>query len=76
MTQELYKEFLEIYNQMIARKKFKEYVDPNKMGKMNEELDDEYKMKIIIAYKDYLPIASIVGSSNWKYRYLLTRSIK
>ena len=53
--QQLYKDFLEIYNQMMARKKFKEYVNPYKMGKMNEELDDEYKLKIFIAYKDKLP---------------------
>lgn len=61
--QKLYMEFLGIYNQMIARKKFKENVDPYKMGKMNEELDDEYKLKIFIAYKDKLPIASIIGSA-------------
>lgn len=61
--QELYSEFLGIYNQMIARKKFDEYVDPYKMGKMNEELDDENKMKIFIVYKDKLPVAGIVGSA-------------
>jgi lipid II:glycine glycyltransferase (peptidoglycan interpeptide bridge formation enzyme) len=61
--QELYKDFLEVYNQMIARKKFKEYVDPYKMGKMNKELDDEYKLKIFIAHKDKLPVASIIGSA-------------
>jgi lipid II:glycine glycyltransferase (peptidoglycan interpeptide bridge formation enzyme) len=61
--QELFNEFLGIYNQMMARKKFKQYVDPNKMGKVNEELDDVYKMKIIIAYKDYLPIACIIGTA-------------
>ena len=61
--QKLYTDFLGIYNQMIARKKFKEYVDPSKMGKMNEELDDEYKLKIFIAYKDKLPVASLVGTA-------------
>ena len=61
--QQLYNDFLEIYNQMMARKKFKENVDPYKMGKMNEALEDEYKMKIFIAYKDKLPVASIVGSA-------------
>jgi lipid II:glycine glycyltransferase (peptidoglycan interpeptide bridge formation enzyme) len=61
--QELYKNFLEIYDQMIARKKFKEYVDPIRMGKMNEELDDEYKLKIFIVFKDKIPIGSIVGSA-------------
>jgi lipid II:glycine glycyltransferase (peptidoglycan interpeptide bridge formation enzyme) len=61
--QKLYREFLEIYDQMIARKKFKEYVDPYRMGIMNEELDDEYKLKIFIVYKDKIPIASITGSA-------------
>lgn len=48
---------------MMARKKFKENVDPYKMGKMNEALDDEYKKKIFVAYKDKIPVASIVGSA-------------
>lgn len=61
--QQLYNVFLGIYNQMMARKKFKENVDPYKMGKMNEALDDEYKMKIFVAYKDKFPVASIVGSA-------------
>jgi len=60
---ELYKDFLNIYNQMIRRKKFKEFVNPYRMGKMNEELNDEYKLKIFIAYKDKLPVASIIGSA-------------
>ena len=48
---------------MIVRKKFKEYVNPYRMGKMNEELNDEYKLKIFMAYKDKLPVASIIGSA-------------
>jgi lipid II:glycine glycyltransferase (peptidoglycan interpeptide bridge formation enzyme) len=60
---ELYKDFLKLYSQMIARKKFKEYVDPVKMGEMNNELDDENKLKIFTAFKDKLPIASLVGSA-------------
>lgn len=60
---ELYKDFLLVYNQMIERKKFKEYVNPYRIGKMNEELNSENKLKIFIAYKDKIPIASIVGSA-------------
>ena len=60
---ELYKDFLNIYNQMIVRKKFKEFVNPYRLGKMNEELDEEYKLKIFIVYKDKLPIAGIIGSA-------------
>ena len=62
-NQELYKDFLGIYNQMITRKNFKENVNPYRMGKMNEELDDEYKLKIFIAYKDNIPIASAIGTA-------------
>jgi lipid II:glycine glycyltransferase (peptidoglycan interpeptide bridge formation enzyme) len=61
--QELYNEFIGIYDQMMARKKFKQYVDPYKMGKMSEESEDEYKLKIFIAYKDKLPIAGIIGTA-------------
>jgi lipid II:glycine glycyltransferase (peptidoglycan interpeptide bridge formation enzyme) len=61
---DLFNDFLKLYNQMIARKKFKEYVDPVKMGDMNKELEDENKLKIFVAIKDKLPIASIVGSAN------------
>ncbi|OQY75380.1 MAG: hypothetical protein B6D44_01715 [Ignavibacteriales bacterium UTCHB2] len=61
--EELYKDFLKVYDQMISRKKFKENVDPYKMGKMNEELDDEYKLKIFVAYEDKVPIASLIGSA-------------
>lgn len=61
--QKLYKDFLNIYSQMIERKKFKEFVDPYQMGKMNEELNEQYKLKTIIAYKDKLPIAAIVIST-------------
>lgn len=60
--QQLYNVFLGIYDQMLTRKKFKENVDPYKMRKVNETLDNENKMKIFVAYKDELPIASIVGS--------------
>lgn len=60
---ELYKDFLLVYNQMLERKKFKEYVNPYRIEKMNEELNSENKLKIIVAYKDKIPIASIVGSA-------------
>jgi len=61
--QQLYNVFLGIYDQMLTRKKFKENVDPYKMRKVNEALDDEYKKKIFVAYKDKLPVASIIGSA-------------
>jgi len=59
----LYADFLGLYNQLLTRKGFKEYVDPIKMGKMNEKLDDEFKLKIFVAYKDKIPIASLIGSA-------------
>lgn len=58
----IYSDFLEIYYQMIARKKFNEFVDPYKIGKMSEELDDGFKLKVFIAYKDEVPAAGVVAS--------------
>lgn len=62
-SNELYNTFIEIYDQMIKRKKFKEYVDIRKKGEMNELLSPEFKLKIFIAYKDKTPISAIVVSA-------------
>lgn len=59
----LYNEFLELYKQMMLRKKFKEYVNPYSMGKINDDLGDEFKLKTFVAYKDTIPIAGIIGSA-------------
>mgnify|MGYP000509337574 CR=1 FL=1 len=62
-SNELYNTFVEIYDQMIKRKKFKEYVDIRKKGEMNELLSPDFKLKIFIAYKDKTPISALVASA-------------
>lgn len=60
---DLYNTFIELYNQMMDRKDFREYVNPAKMGKLNEHLEDSLKMKIFIAHKDEKPVAGLVGTA-------------
>lgn len=60
---ELFQAFIQIYNQMMARKNFTEYVSPEKLAKLNDLLDERLKLKIFIAYKDNLPVAGLVGTA-------------
>jgi lipid II:glycine glycyltransferase (peptidoglycan interpeptide bridge formation enzyme) len=60
---ELYSSFIKLYGQMMDRKDFREYVNPIKMGKLNELLEDSVKLKIFIAYKDDKPVAGLVGTA-------------
>jgi|GEM_PF-189085 len=59
----LFEDLLKTYNLMAKRKKFKQFVDVEKMGVMNRELDEEFKMKIYIVYKDKVPITSFATSA-------------
>ena len=59
----LFEELLKTYNVMAERKKFKQFVDVEKMGIMNKELDEEFKMKIYIVYKDGIPATSFAASA-------------
>ena len=60
---ELFRAFLSLYKQMHNRKQFKEFVDVNGMYKMNENLDEEFKLQIFIAYKDDEPVSGLVGAT-------------
>ena len=59
----LFEDLLKTYNQMAQRKKFKQFVDIEKMGRMNNALDDELKLKIYIVYENKKPVASFAASS-------------
>ncbi|MCJ7651514.1 MAG: peptidoglycan bridge formation glycyltransferase FemA/FemB family protein, partial [Candidatus Lokiarchaeota archaeon] len=59
----LYSTLIDIYHQMHSRKKYKEYVNVERVGRMNDNLDDEFKLMIFIAYKDDIPIAALAGSA-------------
>lgn len=54
---------IDIYHQMHSRKKYKEYVNVERVGKMNESLDEEFKLVTFVAYKDEEPIAALTGSA-------------
>jgi lipid II:glycine glycyltransferase (peptidoglycan interpeptide bridge formation enzyme) len=58
-----YDSFINIYNNMIQRKKFKEYVNPLKIIEVNKKLEVEFKAKIFIAYKDGVPSSALMGSA-------------
>ena len=60
---ELFRTFIKIYEQMMDRKSFREYVSPVKLMKLNETLDNRFKCKVFVAYKDDQPAAGLVGTA-------------
>ncbi len=48
---------------MHSRKKFKVYVDVKRFAKLQEELSDEFKLKIFVVYKNDIPITASVTSA-------------
>ena len=60
---ELFNIFIEIYDQMIERKEFKQFVSVKGMNKMNKELDEELKLRIFIVYQDDIPLSGLVGTA-------------
>ena len=60
---ELFRTYINLYEQMQERKKFKEYVDVNGMHRMNDKLAKEFKLQIFIAYKDDQPVSGLVGTT-------------
>jgi len=62
-NKQLYNDFLELYDDMIKRKKFREYVDPRAKGRLINEFGSESKLVIFIAYKDQIPVSALVGTA-------------
>lgn len=62
-TNDLFNDFINIYDQMIERKKFKENVDIKAVMRLNELLENSHKLKIITAYKENIPVSGIIFSS-------------
>ena len=60
---ELFDIFLFIYHQMHERKKFLERVNVERLHKLNQGLDPEFKFQIFVAYHENVPIASLIISS-------------
>lgn len=59
----LYNIFLELYEQLIKRKNFKEYVDPKKFSTMNQKQELKFRFQIFVAYKNEMPISALIGTA-------------
>ncbi len=59
-SNEAFKQFLNIYKEMHARKNFKEYVDVESFGKINDELPDNLKLNIFLCENENKVISGIV----------------
>lgn len=57
---DLFDEFISLYNQMRERKNFNESVDVNTTKLINQALPDLYKMHICVCYKNKKPLAAII----------------
>lgn len=62
-TKEFFNIFLTIYNEMYERKKFQEFVHVERLGSLNDNLAQQFKLHIFLALKDKTPIAALVGSA-------------
>lgn len=58
-----YQEFSRIYKQMQERKAFESTVDINEFGRIQEDLPEAQRMRILICEQDGLPMAGVVASA-------------
>ena len=58
----LYDTFLKLYDKMIERKKFKEYVNPRDVGKLIDVFGNNSKLMTFVAFKDQTPVSALVGA--------------
>lgn len=59
---ELYRTFLDLYREMMARKQFETSVDPEEFERIQARLPDPQKMLVLISKKDGRPMTGLVGS--------------
>jgi hypothetical protein len=59
---DLYDKFVELYQEMHARKKFAEFVDINEFRQIQTDLHENHKIKIMICEHEGEPIAGLVWS--------------
>ena len=59
---ELYRQFLELYRDLMARKRFETTVDVHEFRRIQQRLPDGKKMMILIGQKDGRPVTGLVGS--------------
>jgi lipid II:glycine glycyltransferase (peptidoglycan interpeptide bridge formation enzyme) len=58
-----YRTFCRMYNQMWKRKAFETTVDVEEFGRLQEDLPDTYRMRILICEQDGRPVAGLVASA-------------
>lgn len=60
---DLYAQFLALYDEMMARKQFETTVDPREFRRIQDRLPEGQKMWILISRKDGQPMTALVGST-------------
>ena len=58
-----YRTFCRMYNQMWKRKAFETTVDVEEFGRLQEDLPENHRMRILICEKDGFPLAGMVASA-------------
>ena len=60
---EEYRTFCRMYNQMWKRKAFETTVDVEEFGRLQEDLPEAHRMRILICEQDGVPVAGLVASA-------------
>jgi GNAT acetyltransferase-like protein len=58
-----YRTFCRMYNQMWKRKAFETTVDVEEFGRLQEDLPETHRMRILICEQDGVPVAGLVASA-------------
>ncbi len=58
-----YRTFCRMYNQMRKRKTFETTVDVEEFGRIQEDLPETHRMRILICEQDGVPVAGLVASA-------------
>jgi Acetyltransferase (GNAT) domain len=58
-----YRRFCRMYNQMWKRKAFETTVDVEEFGRLQEDLPEAHRMRILICEQDGVPVAGLVASA-------------
>ena len=58
-----YRTFCRMYNQMWKRKTFETTVDVEEFGRLQEDLPETHRMRILICEQDGVPVAGLVASA-------------
>jgi lipid II:glycine glycyltransferase (peptidoglycan interpeptide bridge formation enzyme) len=62
-SDEMFVKFMQVYQEMHERKQFTEFVDVNEFRRIQNDLDEQSKLRIIVAEVCGQPVASIIWSA-------------